>query len=90
MVSHGDMSTAALELHTVLSWVCYNYPPCGTPEEMESAPLLSTFWVFGVRGRTEILSGLSLSLWLGTRLVLSDFWMGARKEGGNGDLVAPS
>lgn len=60
----------------------------GIQRERDSAPLLSPFWVSGVRVKTEALSGLSSSLWPDTHLLLSDFWMGVRKEGGNGDLAA--
>ena len=71
----------------VLGWVCDEGPPGGNQRERDSATLLTPFWVSGVRIRTEALSGLSLSLWPDSHLVLSDFWMEMRKEGGNGDLA---
>lgn len=50
---------------------------------------LSTLLVFGVRGRTGVLSELSSPLWQGSRLASSRFWMGETKvEVGNSDLFS--
>lgn len=64
--------------------------PVGLQRQRDSAPLLSPFWVSGVRVRTGALSGLSSPLWLDTQLALSDIWVGVRKEGGNRDFAALS
>lgn len=79
------MNTAALEIHSPSS-----FSTCRTPEERVTNPLLPALPVFGVRGRTGVLSGLFLPLCLGSRLVPSKFWMGERKDGRNRDLLATS